>query len=190
VAVDVDDSAVGTSPDLTSSTYVLQVTDVSPETQTGTTGPETLTGSSDTDMIFGLDGNDTLNGAGGNDILTGGLGKDMLTGGLGADRFDFNLKTESVKGTNHDMIMDFSHVEGDHIDVHDIDAKKGPGNQDFKFIGAQTFHHKAGELHFVKHGAFVTVEGDIDGNGKADFQIEVHNLTSNLHSLAKGDFIL
>ena len=27
-------------------------------------------------------------------------------------------------------------------------------------------------------------------NGKADFQIDVHNLTDDLHSLAKGDFIL
>jgi Ca2+-binding RTX toxin-like protein len=189
VTVNVDDASVGSSPDVTSSTYVLQVTDVSPETVTGTTGAETLTGSGDIDMIFGLGGNDTLNGAGGNDTLTGGLGKDMLTGGLGADTFDFNIKTESMKGANHDVIMDFSHVEGDHIDVHDIDAKKGPGNQDFKFIGAQSFHHKTGELHFVKHGTFVTVEGDIDGNG-TDFQIEVHNLTNNLHSLAKGDFIL
>jgi hypothetical protein len=47
-----------------------------------------------------------------------------------------------------------------------------------------------GELHFVKHGTYVTVEGDIDGNGKADFQIDVHNLTDTLNFLAKGDFIL
>ena len=35
-----------------------------------------------------------------------------------------------------------------------------------------------------------TVEGDIDGNGKADFQIDVHNLANDLNSLVKGDFVL
>jgi hypothetical protein len=34
------------------------------------------------------------------------------------------------------------------------------------------------------------VEGDINGDGSADFQIDVHNLTNDLHSLAKGDFVL
>jgi hypothetical protein len=47
-----------------------------------------------------------------------------------------------------------------------------------------------GELHIVKHGTYVTFEGDIDGNGKADFQIDVHNLNDALSALAKGDFIL
>jgi hypothetical protein len=42
----------------------------------------------------------------------------------------------------------------------------------------------------VKHGTHVIVEGDIDGNGKADFQIDVHNLTDTLNNLRKGDFIL
>lgn len=68
-----------------------------------------------------------------------------------------------------------------------IDAKsKIAGNQDFKFIGKANFHHKAGELHFVKHGKNVYVEGDIDGNGKADFQIQVSHVTK----LAAADFDL
>jgi hypothetical protein len=74
--------------------------------------------------------------------------------------------------------------------ARDADSTQG-GNQNFRFIGAQAFHHKAGELHFVRHGtSFVTVESDVNGDGRADFQIEVHNLTNNLHGLAKGDFIL
>ena len=31
---------------------------------------------------------------------------------------------------------------------------------------------------------------DTNGDGRADFQIDVHNLTDNLHSMAKADFIL
>jgi Ca2+-binding RTX toxin-like protein len=150
----------------------------------GTVGADTIIGSIKTDALDGTDGAD---------ILTGGLGKDSLTGGIDADTFDFNRKSESVKGINRDIIQDFSGLglEGDHIDVHDIDAKKGvAGNQNFHFIGTHKFHHKAGELHFVKHGTFVTVEGDVNGDGKADFQIEVHNLANNLNSLAPSDFVL
>jgi serralysin len=102
------------------------------------------------------------------------------------------VKTEAPKGALRDEVLDFSGVGGelDKIDLSGIDAKKGvAGNQAFKFIGAQKFHHKVGELHIVKHGTYVTVEGDIDGNGKADFQIDVHNLTDTLNSLLKGDFI-
>jgi hypothetical protein len=116
-----------------------------------------------------------------------------LSGGADADNFKFNLKTESPKGAGHDVITDFSGtgLEGDHINVHGIDANTHlHGNQNFHFIGSKTFHHKAGELHVVNHGTFVMVEGDVDGNGRADFQIEVHNLANELNSLAKGDFVL
>ena len=52
------------------------------------------------------------------------------------------------------------------------------------------FHHKAGELHYVEHGTYVTVEGDVNGDGKADFQIDVHNAANDLTSLLKADFVL
>jgi Ca2+-binding RTX toxin-like protein len=154
---------------------------------------DTLTGDDFANSLLGRGGADTVIGGGGSDSLLGGPGKDTLTGGLGADTFDFNLKSESPKGKNHDIITDFSGVglEGDHINVHDIDANtQVGGNQNFHFIGAQKFHHHAGELHFVAHGTFVTVEGDTNGDGKADFQIEVHNVAETLNSLAKGDFVL
>jgi Ca2+-binding RTX toxin-like protein len=162
----------------TTRTFHFTVTNVSPETMSGTEGIDALVGTGDADLIFGLGSNDILNGAGGNDILTGGLGKDMLTGGLEADVFDFNLMTETRKGANHDVIVDFNHLDGDHIDLIDIDAKsKTIPNDHFKFIGAKAFHHKAGELHYIKKAGYLLVEGDMDGNGKADFQIEVHGVT-------------
>jgi Ca2+-binding RTX toxin-like protein len=143
------------------------------------------------DLLFGFAGNDTLEGLGGGDTLTGGKGKDSLTGDLGADIFDFNLKGESKKGiANRDVITDFDAVN-DVIDLRGIAAKSGvAGNQKFTFIGKHGFHHKAGELHFVTKLGFVVVEGDTNGDGKADFQIEVHNAADNLATLAKGDFIL
>src|SRR4029079_14015582 len=121
------------------------------------------------------------------DILTGGLGKDMLTGGLEADVFDFNLMTETRKGANHDLIVDFNHLDGDHIDLIDIDAKsKTLPNDHFKFIGAKAFHHKAGELHYIKKAVYLLVEGDVEGNGQGDLQIEVHGA----HKVGALDFNL
>jgi Ca2+-binding RTX toxin-like protein len=131
-------------------------------------------------LIFGLASNDIINGLGGNDMLSGGLGKDVLTGGLGADIFEFDLNTETRKGAaNRDVIMDFNHLEGDNIDLSGIDAKSKTKTVDdhFKFIGAKAFHHKAGELHYIKKAHFLLVEGDTNGDGKADFQIEVHGVT-------------
>jgi Ca2+-binding RTX toxin-like protein len=166
----------------------------------GTIGADTVTGSIMNDLINGNDGvdilagllgADQLDGGAGTDTLRGGLGKDGLKGGTEADIFDFNVKTESVTGVNRDVIIDFSGFGGelDHIDLAGIDAKKGvAGNQAFKFIGAQKFHHKVGELQ-VKYDAntdIAIVSGDINGNGKADFQIEVHSLAA----LVKADFFL
>jgi Ca2+-binding RTX toxin-like protein len=137
-----------------------------------------LTGSSQGDKIFGNSGAD---------VLTGGRGKDLLTGGGDNDTFRFVRAGDSLKA-NPDVIEDFSHGQGDRIDLHKIDANtKATGNQAFHFIGVQNFHHKAGELHVTNPSTNVfLVEGDVNGDGKADFQIEVHGITTRV----KGDFIL
>jgi Peptidase M10 serralysin C terminal len=143
----------------------------------------------ESDFIYGLGGADTLFGLDGIDTLTGGLGKDILVGGLDADIFDFNRKSESTPA-NRDVIGDFSGTgaELDRIDLSGIDAKAGHGNQSFHWIGPHKFHHRVGELQ-VKYNDLsdvAIVSGDIDGNGRADFQIEVYSAVA----LAKGDFIL
>jgi Ca2+-binding RTX toxin-like protein len=136
--------------------------------------------------------NDTLTGSSGDDTLNGYGGKDAFTGGGGKDIFVFRKASDSAKGVKHDTILDFSgsgDLSGQHdqIDLSAIDAKPGHGNQAFKFIGAENFHHHKGELHVLDKGSGVFfVEGDIDGNGKADFQIEVHSAFAPV----VGDFIL
>ncbi len=158
------------------------------------TGIENLTGGIFNDTFFGdglanrLGGGfgiDTLDGRVGNDVLTGGRGKDAMTGGLGADDFDFNALNEMGKtAATRDVIVDFV-VRSDDIDLSTLDAsiRKG-GNQAFAFIGTQKFHKVAGELHVLKINAAGTandktiVEGDTNGDGKADFQIELTGLKS------------
>jgi hypothetical protein len=59
-----------------------------------------------------------------------------------------------------------------------------PGNQTFHFIGNNhAFTNHAGELRFdaVNH----MLEGDVDGNGQADFAIHI-----NVNQLVKADFLL
>ena len=156
------------------------------DTLDGNQFANSLSGGNGKDRLTGSLGNDRLNGGAGNDVLVGGNGKDTLTGGTGKDRFDFDFVADAGKGMNRDVITDF--VRGqDKIDLDGIDANSKLFNdQDFHWIGLAAFHHKAGELHYVKLGANVYVEGDIDGNGSADFQIQVNKLAA----LGVGDFDL
>lgn len=152
------------------------------DTLDGGSGNDKLYGGDGNDTLLGGKGNDTLKGEAGNDILTGGLGKDTLTGGSGRDYFDFNSVKDSVKGGNRDKITDFSRKQGDRIDLRDIDANtKKSGDQKFKFIGDDKFSKTAGELRFDKK----IVQGDTNGDGKADFEIHV-----NVSKLAATDFFL
>ena len=148
-------------------------------------GIDSLTGDGLANVLSGLGGNDTLIAGAGIDTIIGGGGKDTMTGEADADVFDFNLKGESKKGANRDIITDFVRGE-DTIDLSDIDAKNGSGNQKFKFIGKNDFHDIARELHYVKKNGFVFVEGDTNGDGRADFQIKV----DDLGKVTVGDFDL
>ena len=160
---------------------------------TGNSSSNVIIGGAGADSLFGGLGIDTLIGGAGIDRLTGGAGRDFLTGGAQRDIFDFNIKTESGKtASTRDVITDFKHNLDD-IDVRTIDANSHKaGNQNFIFIGKAAFHHVSGELHYAtinKAGTIndkTTVSGDINGDGKADFSIEL----SHLVNLTKGDFIL
>lgn len=163
-------------------------------TATHSDGTDTLgnidaaAGSLFSDVLIGSSGKNALFGLAGNDKLTGGLGQDFLFGMEGADRFDFNSVKDSKKGNKLDIIVDFEKsVAGEKIDLKDIDAiKGGPKNDKFKFIGTKDFSGKAGELHTIKKGGILIVEGDINGDGKADFQIGLEGVSS----LKADDFIL
>jgi hypothetical protein len=67
-----------------------------------------------------------------------------------------------------------------------VDAIEGSGDNAFTFIGTGAFSDTAGELRYVANAEGVTIEGDTDGDGQADFSIDVLGVSS----LKAADFLL
>ena len=153
----------------------------------GLAGRDRIDGGTGNDRLSGGSGADHMIGGAGNDRLSGGLGADKLIGGAGYDTFLFASAKESAVGASaRDIISDFLRGQ-DHIDLSRIDANLNiAGNQAFKYIGAQGFHHRAGELHMLSTKTGGIIEGDINGDGHADFQIQL----TGTKMLAATDFIL
>jgi Ca2+-binding RTX toxin-like protein len=153
----------------------------------GGDGDDEIDGGAEDDILEGGKGNDEMHGGDAGDALTGGRGADAQTGGLGADTFFFlSVKDSTKKASGRDTILDFHHAEGDEIDLSAIDARKGRGNQDFEFIGKKGFHDEKGELRYKVKNGDATVEGDTNGDGKADFAIVIDGVTK----LREADFEL
>lgn len=146
----------------------------------------TYSGEGGVDRITGGDGADRLRGGDGNDILNGGFGADILAGDKGADLFVFS-DDERGRAPPTDRISDFTAREGDRIDLTGIDANTNNEVFDsFRFIGKKAFSDRAGELRYEVRGETTTVEGDLDGDGRADFRISL----SGKFDLTGRDFIL
>lgn len=161
----------------------------------GNSGSNTLAGRAGNDKLFGGDGSDILKGDAGRDRLDGGalddrligsLGRDVQTGGLGSDTFVFTRMLDSKAGiAGRDVITDFQRGI-DKIDLSAIDAVRGGADNEFIWIGSASFHGVEGELRYVKWGASTIVEADMNGNGRADFQIVLRDISA----IADTDFVL
>ena len=146
------------------------------------TGADILRGNAGADLLKSGGGQDQVFGGAGADTLRGGTGADVLRGGLGADVFVFGSVAEAGIGTGHDQILDL-HTSVDRIDLAGIDANLNiAGNQAFAFIGSAGFSLVAGQLRFANG----LIAGDVNGDGVADFQIQI-----GAHpGLTQSDFLL
>lgn len=161
-----------------------------PASTTATEGADRLTGDAKDNVLDGKGGNDTIDGGAGNDTIIGGMGYDILTGGAGKDSFVFRSAAEiGDRPGARDVITDFTQGQ-DKIDLSGIDANtKLAGDQSFSFIDTNngSFTKTAGELAWRTDAANnrTIVQGDLDGDGKHDFELE---LTGTV-SLKASDFI-
>jgi len=97
------------------------------DSYTGLSGNDTIYGGSGDDSLYGTNrpsfsfddySEDVLYGGDGNDSLYGGKGSDTLTGGDGADTFDLKPQYDYYSDySSIDIITDFSHDQGDKIEV-------------------------------------------------------------------------
>jgi len=175
----------------------------------GTAGNDIMSARGSFVTIDGEGGDDQLSGSdGSSEIFIGGLGSDTMTSGpkdfgppwwgqhSGRDTFVFRDIAESVVGENRDRIYWFANSGTDWIDLRQIDANATrSGNQAFTLI-AGDFTGTAGELRVELVGAgldrdhqYNLVSGDVDGDGQADFEIEVH-LQALDRTLTAPDFFL
>ena len=154
---------------------------------------ESLVGSAFADTLIGNAEANALSGGAGSDHIAGGLGRDTLAGGSGRDIFVLNALGDTLVGpAGRDRIVDFQSGLDD-IDLSSVDANVGrSGNQDFRFMGTRDFSGRAGELRYQlvdqagTASDITVVSGDVDGDGTADFEIEI----AGLLQLTQQDFLL
>ena len=145
----------------------------------GGSGADRMHGNAGRDGLVGGSGDDRLSGQDGNDLLNGGTGRDVLSGGAGADRFVFTDAGESPSRALADRIVDFSHAEGDRIDLSDLSAGR------LTFIGSAPFTG-SDQVRVTGSGTNWAVWVSLDDQPGADAVISVVSATA----LVRGDFIL
>jgi Ca2+-binding RTX toxin-like protein len=124
------------------------------------------------DLIYGQSGSDSLFGGAGDDVLDGGLGADVLHGGAGRDTLVWRAVAETGRTTRSaDLILDFSHSQGDRLAFNAIDANElVAGNQAFRFIGTSAFSGPAQVRYWYAAKADETLvilntDGDLHADG-------------------------
>ena len=163
----------------------------------GTSGANNLGSHSGHDVVFGLGGNDRIFTGNGNDKIVGGAGADVMAGGNEVDYYIYLSVADSgpTKATR-DTLGNFID-NSDLIDLSRIDANTKNGaavNDPFVYINAMgeesaVFTKAAGQLRSYWTVAGQMIEGDVNGDGKADFSIFVDDIDHSI-TFTKDDFIL
>jgi Ca2+-binding RTX toxin-like protein len=154
----------------------------------GSSGRDVLAGTAAANTIQGGDGSDKLFGFAGNDVLRGDGGADTMTGGEGADTFEFDFVEHSPAGFFvRDVVQDFSHAQGDVLDLSFIDASpENPNINSFEFLGKNGGFDAPGQVQFVFENNTTVVQINTVGNDTPEMEIQLQGQID----LVASDFIL
>lgn len=144
------------------------------------------TGNGLANQMLGNEGWNTLKGDAGADVLNGGGGRDSLIGGLDADKFVFT----SAKYADADYIVDFSHAQGDVIQLENAAftaLQATPGTLDANAFYVGTRAHD-GDDRVIYDAANGYLYYDADGSG-AGSQVLIANLTNHA-ALTASDILI
>ncbi|MGL6208214.1 MAG: serine hydrolase [Paracoccaceae bacterium] len=144
----------------------------------GGLGGDRIAGGAGRDLLAGRSGCDTLLGGVGDDRLIGGRDRDELVGGLGADRFVFSA-ADSGLGAGRDLVWDV--IAG--VDLIDLSGM-APGVLEWR--GVDGFSGRGAGLRAVDLASGTLLQGDLDGDGYADFEI----MLKAAQGLTNADFVL
>lgn len=150
----------------------------------GDQGNDAVLGGKGDDLLYGDYGRDRLNGGAGNDTLIGGADKDILIGGKGADQFVFVKAADSSPvAEKHDVIKDFSQLDGDRIVLTEVlSSAASTGGM---FLGEGAFTGDAGQVRVDIIGDNTVIKVDLDGDQSTDLAIALQGH----FSLTNEDFI-
>jgi Ca2+-binding RTX toxin-like protein/glycosyltransferase involved in cell wall biosynthesis len=135
--------------------------------------------------LIGGAGSDYIVGGTGDDLIEGGTGPDLMYGGGGADTFVFKALTDAPVGGNLTTIGDFTQGQ-DKIDLSGIKTTGSDPGQPLTFIGSAPFTGQAGQVNEITSGTNTILEGDVNGDGIADFQIQLYGN----YTLQASDLVL
>ena len=161
-----------------------------------------LSGRDGDDTLHGMAGNDSLGGGKGTDTLNGGKGLDDLSGNEGADTFVFDkdglaetdrvwdfsgLGSDGVKqASEHSDKLDLSGLSGlktaEGTTITELEFIPDKKPDDGQYSPGTTGKGKVWYWHQPvqdtppegQHGKWTTVAADLDGDGDADFQVELY----------------
>ncbi|MDR5612015.1 MAG: M10 family metallopeptidase C-terminal domain-containing protein [Arsenophonus sp.] len=136
----------------------------------GTEKGETIYGGNGNDNISGDKGDDIIYGNDGYDILIGGIGSDNLSGGSGKDVFHYYQIDDSIFDSP-DKIIDFE-TGRDTIDISALSQIKG---NTIEIKQVNHFSNQKNEMivHYNQSENLTSLMLDYNGDGKADFLIEI-----------------
>lgn len=186
----------GLSLDLTAKTLKqIGLTDATGAYTDSVVGFEQVMGGTGNDSITGAALAESLAGGAGNDTITGMGGKDVLYGNGGNDVFVFKTAADStVARAGRDIIMDYT-SGNDQIQLT-FDAKTATKTVvdafDYETIQYGAFtkdgvtgKYVAGQLRYHYEAGNTVLRGDTNGDGLADFAIEV----KGHHEFSATDFL-